>query len=252
MAAGFSQPGELGELPLDFQEWRRGLTYTVRPELLRPIPLKREMRVNVTIRYVTPTSAPRPSFADMYERATTIMQARIGQLRCDDTMASARAWILAQAWFINDFGARSVYSASITSGVLFLHETSLVPAGEPRPDAAALLVPSGGTPEAFAAKHVNEQGARHLDEIYIDFEDADTSRDVTVSYGEYVASCDDVDYAPIVERAETRARFHYQTLSVPDGPAKLPFEILRREWTCLSTNKTADPTIATVHVYFRI
>ena len=94
----------------------------------------------------------------MYERATTIMDARIGELRCDDATALARAWILAQAWFVNDFGVRSVYSASITSGVSFLDDASLVPVGEPRPDTAALLVPSGGTPEAFAAKHVNEQG----------------------------------------------------------------------------------------------
>jgi len=252
MGVGFSQAGEHGELPLDFQEWRRGLTYTVRPELLRPIPSRRELRMNVTVRHVAPRSAPRPSFADMYERATTIMEARIGELRCDDATALARVWILAQAWFVNDFSVRSVYSASITSGVSFLDDAGPVPVGEPRPDTAALLVPSGGTPEAFAAKHVNDQGARHLDEIYIDFEDADTSRDVTVSYGKYVASCDEVDYAAIVQRAETRARFHYQTLSVPDGSARLPFDILRREWTCLSTNKTADPMIATVHVYFRI
>ena len=80
MGVGLSQPGEHGELPLDFQEWRRGLTYTVRPELLRPIPPRREMRVNVTVRHVAPRSAPRPSFADMYERATTTMEARIGEL----------------------------------------------------------------------------------------------------------------------------------------------------------------------------
>lgn len=252
MGTGFSQAGEHGELPLDFQEWRRGLTYTVRPELLRPIPSGRELRMNVTVRHVAPRSAPRPSFADMYERATTIVDARIGELRCDDTTALVRAWILAQAWFVNDFGARSVYSASITSGVSFLDEACLEPVGEPRPDAAALLVPSGGTPEAFAAKHVNDQGARHLDEIYVDFEDADTSRDVTVSYGEYVAACEDLDYGPIVERAEMRARFHYETLNVPDGSRKLPFHILRRDWTCLATGKTADSAIATVHVYFRI
>jgi hypothetical protein len=252
MGAGFSQAGEHGELPLDFQEWRRGLTYTVRPELLRPIPLKRELRVNVTARYVAPRSAPRPSFGEMYERATTIMHARIGRLRCDDATASARSWILAQAWFVNELGAKSVYSASITSCVAFLNETDPGPVGEPRPDAAALLVPGGGTPEAFAARHLNDQGSRHLDEICIDFEDADPVRDVTVSYGEYVATCEDVDYARIVERAEILARFHYEILRTPDGSAKVPFDILRREWTCLSTNKIEDPTIATVHVCFRI
>ena len=207
--------------------------------------------MNVTVRHVAPRSAPRPSFADMYERATTIMEARIGELRCDDATALARAWILAQAWFVNDFSVRSVYLHPLRQACRFSMTRSPCQ-WENLADTAALLVPSGGTPEAFAAKHVNDQGARHLDEIYVDFEDADTSRDVTVSYGEYVASCDEVDYAAIVQRAETRARFHYQTLSVPDGSGKLPFDILRREWTCLSTNKTADAMIATIHVYFRI
>jgi hypothetical protein len=251
-ADGFSHAGADGELPPDFQEWQRGLTYTVRPELLWPIPSTRETRVNVTCRFVASRSAPPPSFADLYERATTIMDARIGQVRCADTTTVARAWILAQAWFVNELGDRSVYSASITSGVCCLGETSLVPAGELRPDPAALLAPGGGTPEAFAAKHVNDRGARRLEEIYIDFEHAGAARDITVSYGEYVAACDAIDYAPIVERAEMRARFHYQTLSVPDGVAKLPFRVLRREWTCLATGKTADSSIATVYIYFRI
>ena len=98
---------------------------------------------------------------------------------------------------------------------------------------------------------MNDHGARHLDEIYIDFEDTDRARDVTVSYGEYVA-CEGVDYGPIVERAERRARFCHQTLSVCDGEVKLPFDVLRREWACLSTGKAVDPAIATVHIYFRI
>ena len=140
IAADFTQTGERGELPADFQEWRRGLTYTVRPELLRPIPPTREVRLNVTIRHVAPKGASPPLFADLYERAATIMDARIGELRCDDAAALARAWILAQAWFVNELREKSVYSASITSAASFLNDGSPVPIGEPRPDAAALLV----------------------------------------------------------------------------------------------------------------
>ena len=114
-----------------------------------------------------------------------------------------------------------------------------------------MLVPSGGTPEEFAAKHANDHGARRLDEIYIDFEHAGAARDITVSYGEYVATCSGVDYGPIVARAEACARFYHRRLSAPDSVTS-PFDILRCEWMCLSTNKTVDPAIATVHLYFRI
>lgn len=252
MGLDFSHAGEHGDLPLDFQEWQRGLTCTVRPELLRPLPRKREVRLNVTVRYIAPTSSAPPSFAELYGRATTIVDARIGALRCEDRTAVPRNWILAQAWFVNEVGATSIYSASITSAASFLEEHTVVPLGEPRPDAGALRVPSGGTPDAFAAKHVNDHGARHLDEIYVDFDDADRARDVTVSYGEYVATCDGVDYGPIVERAERRARLRHQTLIVSDGEMKLPFDVLRREWACLSTGKAVDRAIATVHIYFRI
>jgi hypothetical protein len=252
MSADLTQTGEHGELPLDFREWRCGLTYTVRPELLRPIPPKQELRLNVTVRHVVPTGVAAPLFADLYQRAATIVDARIGELRCADEAALERAWILAQAWFVNELGDKRVYSASITSAVSFLDVGSLVPVGEPRPDSAALRVPSGGTPEDFAAKHVNDQGARRLDEIYIDFRHSEPIGDVTVSYGEYVAACEGVDYAPIVERAQKLARFHYHTLSTRDGAPHPPFDILRSEWTCLSTNKVVDSSIATVHVYYRI
>jgi hypothetical protein len=220
--------------------------------LLRAIPAQREVRLNVTTRHVAPASASAPAFVELYERARTILDARIDALRCDDVTATARSWVVAQAWFVNQFGARSLYSASITSAVSFLDEGAPSSVGEPRPDAAALLVPSGGTVEAFAAKHLDESGSRRLDEINIDFEHAEPARDITVSYGEYVETCEGLDYAPIVERAEMRARFHYQTLRACDGVSVSPFDILRREWSCLSTGKAVDPTIATVHLFFRI
>jgi hypothetical protein len=250
--ADFSNGGECGELGVDFQEWRRGLTYTVRPELLRPLPLNREVRLNVTVRrFASITEAP-PSFARLYERATAILEARIATLRCDDTTAVLRTWILAQAWFANEFGVKRVCSASITSAALFRDDEAPVPMGEPRPDATALRGPSGGTPAAFEAKHLSPGGAKRLDEMYVDFAESDPGQDVTVSYGGYVPTCDAVDYAPIVEQATMLARFYHRTLSVPERKTKLPFEILRREWRCLATNKTVDSAIATVHIYFRL
>ena len=100
--------------------------------------------------------------------------------------------------------------------------------------------------------HVNDQGPRRLDEFYVDFRHSEPARDITISYGEYVAGCEGVDYAPIVERAERLAWFHYNTLSARARAADTPLDILRSEWTCLSTNKVVDSSIATVQVYVRI
>ena len=251
MGREFSDAGEYGDLPPDFHEWQRGLTYTVRPDVFRPLRLEEEVRLNVTVRHVAPRSGARPSFADLYRRATTVMDGRITALRREDAMAVVRWWIVAHAWFVNELGDTNVFSATITSAASVLPWNASAPVGAPPPEAAALLVPSGGTPEEFAATHEDDRGARRLDEIYVDFEHAGPARDITVSYGEYVATCSGLDYAPIVARAEACARFHHRTLSAPDSVTS-PFDILRCEWTCLSTNKTVDPAIATVHLYFRI
>ena len=153
---------------------------------------------------------------------------------------------------MNELGHTRVYSASLTCGAMFVADSRITPDGEESPDAAALMVPSGGTAEAFAAKHQDDIGARRLDEIYIDFSRTDPGRDVTVSYGEYAAPDDDVDFPAVVARAEAVAASHFGTLTAPEGSVKAPFQILRREWECLATNKVSDPSIATVHLYFRI
>jgi hypothetical protein len=60
-----------------------------------------------------------------------------------------------------------------------------------------------------------------------------------VSYGEYVATAENVDYGPIVERARRLAKFH---LSIRDGS-----KIVRREWFAAT-----NPDIAVAHIYLRI
>jgi hypothetical protein len=57
------------------------------------------------------------------------------------------------------------------------------------------------------------------------------------SYGEYVTSRDGLDFAPIVDRAEQRARSH-----IPEPSPK----IVRREWL-----STSAPDLAVVHLYFQ-
>ncbi len=128
--------------------------------------------------------------------------------------------------------------------------------GENVATAVLLAVPSGGVPATFAAKHRNDTSAApYVDEIYVDFDMSDPSgagRDITLSYGEYVTACRDVGFEPFVHRAESRARFHCQSLtSVPTADTQ-PFAIVRREWTCLSTNKQMDPHIVVVHLCMRL
>lgn len=53
--------------------------------------------------------------------------------------------------------------------------------------------------------------------------------DTTLSYGEYVPSTQGINFAPIVQRAESRARFHARLHSQEDS-----VEILRREWFCIA------------------
>jgi hypothetical protein len=64
---------------------------------------------------------------------------------------------------------------------------------------------------------------------------------VTISYAEYVPDSSTVNFAPIMERAERRARLYSDS----------PFTILRREWECVATGKATDPAVAVVYLFYR-
>lgn len=143
-------------------------------------------------------------------------------------------------------------SAAITTGVAVAEPDRVLPSGEPPPSADALLQPSGGTAEAFAAKHVDAEGHRHLDEIYVDFaigEPLNGTNDVTISYGEYVSTGEIESYAPFVDRAERLARFYHESLGASSATEAMP---LMCEWTSLATSKERDPRIVTVHLFLRM
>jgi hypothetical protein len=46
----FSKPGSDGTPASDFREWRSGVTFTVRPEILAPLQPGREYRINANVR----------------------------------------------------------------------------------------------------------------------------------------------------------------------------------------------------------
>lgn len=241
----FSLPGGDGALPDGFVEWRRGLTYTVRPTILHPLRRGHHYRINATVRRNI-AKGETFTYDDVYRRATAITDARIVELRSGGEEVPLHTWILAQAWFCHELGTQTLVSASITKGLIYPADDTPQPRGEDIPSATHLTAPSGGVPAAFADRHRNApEEAPYLDEIYVDFDMSDPagpSNDITLSYGEYVAACQGVHFEPFVERAEGRARFH----------CSQPFRIFRREWSCLSTNKQKDPHIVVVHLWIQL
>lgn len=70
---------------------------------------------------------------------------------------------------------------------------------------------------------------------------------MTISYGEYVSSPDEVDFDAAIVRAEHRARM-YIDLVKDDGEQ---LEIAQREWRCLDTGKSAKPFLTHVNLVFK-
>ena len=91
--------------------------------------------------------------------------------------------------------------------------------------------------------------ARRLDEIFVDFSLSQQSSPVvdivTFSYGEYVQTCEGINFEPFVQRAENRARVHYGLLTRRPGSKKDSFRAICREWWSVT-----NPNLVAVHVYF--
>ena len=73
----FSRPGSDGALPDGFAEWQRGVTYTVRPELLAPLASGRDYRLNVTLRRRHPLDREFTGYDELYQRVSGIAAARV-------------------------------------------------------------------------------------------------------------------------------------------------------------------------------
>jgi hypothetical protein len=148
MSQDLSQPGEDGELPGDFREWQRGVTYTVRPGMLAPLARDRDYWLNTTIRRIRGAGEPAVSYAELYPRATAILDARIAEITAGDS-AAPHQWIVAQAWFSQDLRGQVIDSAAITIGLSY---RGTLRAGATPPAAADLELPSGGTPRTVGVQ----------------------------------------------------------------------------------------------------
>ena len=91
--------------------------------------------------------------------------------------------------------------------------------------------------------------SRPSEEFYNEYdtgaEPGTNTEPISFSYGEHVETCSGIDYAPFVERAENRARFHYSLLAAVSGATKVPFAILRRNWWAV------PDTLVVVVIYFQ-
>jgi hypothetical protein len=250
-----SRPGSSGALPQGFREWERGVTYTVRPELLAPLADGREYRLNATLRRACTKEGDFTGYAGLYRRASTILDARVAAVARRNEGRRLHTWVLTHAWFRIEAGDRSFVSASITRALTLAGDGRHWPEGEETPSAEALQRPGGQSRDAYAARHDDDYGRRRLDEIYVEFEGGERSeaaRDVTISYGEYIADPTGLDFAPYLQRAEQLAACYRDSATTSSHPGGTLLPVLMREWTCLDTSKTTDRRIVTVHLFLRM
>ena len=241
MKPDFSRPGSAGSLPEDYVPWRWGVSYTVRPELLTPLVCGEEYLITVGVLSKKPSDETFSGYADLYEQATAIAHARAAALRCAQG-GSLHARLLNHTWFRH--GSTPLVRAAVTLEITCGKEGDAKPDAQQPPTPEELASPGGMTVEEAAALP-----KRTWHEIYsaADLrEPSDKPAIFGFSYGEFVGSCDGLDYTPYVERAEAMTRFH---MSFVGGNMRSGNElkIVRREWFCAT-----KPDIAVVHVYVEV
>lgn len=217
----------------------------MRPEVLVPLLPGREYRIMAIVRRKIARGAEFTAYGDLYRRATAIADARIGGLIHPGFL---RSWILCHGWRRIDIGAANdLLIVFVARGVVCRQENVECPHGEAAPTVEELRSPGGATMEQLASP---DAATRRADEIYNEFDHRDASSAhsdmVMFSYGEYVPSCEGLDYGPVVERAERLAKFHHGLLNGP-RPKSDSLHIVRREWMCAT-----HPDLAVVHVHFRV
>jgi hypothetical protein len=237
----FSMPGSAGSVPEDYVPWRWGVSYTVRPELISPLVCGEEYLITVSVLGKKPNDETFNGYADLYENATAIAYARAAALRCSQG-SGLHTRLLNHTWFRHETTplVRAAVTLEITCGT----EGDAKPDAQLPPTPEALAAPGGMTIEQAAALP-----KRTWHEIYSVAELREPSDKPAIfgfSYGEFVQSCDGLDYKPYVERAEAMTRFH---LSFVGGHMRSSNElkIVKREWFCAT-----KPDIAVVHIYVEV
>jgi hypothetical protein len=248
-APDFLQQGHDGALPDGFPVWRRGVTYTVRPEVLTPLRRGQEYRINATVRRKVAKLDEFTAYADLYEICAGILRVRSAALTSSDPGEPLHTWVHWHAWWcgaVSDkypaAGDSKVACASITLGLVFPKTGEFRTQGQNAPEPAQLLIPGGAMTDPSASESVLLQ---RPDEAHIVFDFTNplsAGAEITLSYGEYVAPVQEINFEPFVRRAENLAesysRLFFQETSI---------EIVRREWF-----RITDSNFVVVMVYFRV
>jgi hypothetical protein len=244
----FSQPGNDGALPGGVPQWRdglgelttRGLVYTSRGAR-SVLPCDRTYRITAAFKQKMAKGCSFTKFAGIYRRVTRLVQARAAEMTCAHG-EPLHTRILGHTWTCIPGGSCDFPMAALVTELSCSRAARAE--GEPEPTPGALSMP-GGTPlDGFS-----RVASRPSEEFYNEYDTGDrpgtNTEPVSFSYGEHVETCSGIDYAPLVERAENRARFHYRLLAGFPGGPKAPFTVLRRDWWAV------PDTLVVVVVYFQ-
>jgi hypothetical protein len=217
-------------------QWRWGVTYTVRPELLSPLVYGEKYLVTASILWKRPNDETFQGYADLYEQASALAHARTASLRCaEDSCLHTR--LLNHTWFRHE--PTHLVRAAVSLEVTCSKDGDEKPQGQSLPTRAELGAPGGMTKEQAALLP-----KRTWHEIYSvgDLRDPkDHGGILGFSYGEFVPSADGLDYKPYIERAEAMTRFHLRLVGKDNA------NVVRREWFCATA-----PDIAVVHIYVQL
>jgi hypothetical protein len=184
------------------------------------------------------------SYAPYYGRARSMIRARVAELRCA-TGDAPELRIVSHAWFGMEITGGSLVGAAVRAAVVCPVIGQDLPAGVPDPTGEELRAACVSQLPALT----NRGDWALWDEFVNEFRLGPIGPIETFSYGEYIPHRDGIDFAPIVQRAEHRARRHFESL---EDTSVETFTIIRRDWTCLETGKSAHPWLAHVNIYFAI
>jgi hypothetical protein len=244
----FSQPGEDGMLPSGVPEWRdglgdlttRGLIYTSRGAR-SVLPCDQKYRITTGFKQQAAKGSSFARYADLYQRVTRLAGARAAEMSCAHG-EPLHTRILGHSWTCIPGNSYDFPLAALVTELSCSRAARTE--GEPVPTPSALLMPGGTPPDGFS-----RIASRPSEEFYNEYDTGDqwgtNTEPISFSYGEHVETCAGIDYAPFVERAENRARFHYGLLAGLSSAAKVPFAIVRRQWWAV------PDTLVVVVLYFQ-
>ena len=245
----FSQPGSDGALPGGVPEWReglgelttRGLIYTARPARTA-LACDRKHRISASFKQRAAKGSEFTNYHDLYKRITRLTRARADEMSCSCHRERLQATVLGHLWQSISGNSHDFPFAALITELSCARAQRPEQLDDPIPEA---LTSSGGmSPDEFS-----RIASQPVEEFYNEYDVGDplvtSAEPFSFSYGEHVENCAGINFAPFVERAENRARFHHNLLVGHSGSVKVPFTILRRDWW------TVPETLVVVVIYFQ-